>query len=757
MRRIFLSLLLIAAAHYLYAQYSVRGSVLSAESSQPVEMATIRLFAPVGGAWTDSVMITGVQTDYDGRFVIENVKNGSYHIMVSSVGFTEKIVPFTVQDKDVTLKTVRLSEMVQHLGEVEVQGKAAEMTVKGDTLEYNTAAYKVSENATVEELLKKMNGVEVDKEGNVTINGESIKAVRIDGKKFFGNDVQAATKNIPAEMIEKIQVIDEKSDMAKLTGFEDDDTERIINLQLKPDRKKGMFANVSGGLGADMVADNGKWFGYNKNFLSEDFRYNANLFMNILSGESQTTIIGGANNTNQLRTGRGRGFWASENSGITWAENLGVNTNIAGKNGWVYGGDAQVTHSYNDTRTKSEKEQWTNEFTYNQNDTSSKLSNTWDAKTRLEFEWNIDSLNSLIIKPEISYTRSNNNTYRAYDYFTNGDTTTVGRQNNNGLTSQIGANLRVIYNHKFNKPGRTITLNAYTTFNNSTGDSHNWSDNKSYTETPIASVNQWTDKLQNSLTYRLRTSYVEPIYKTNHFLELALTLAGSSRWSTKKQYTDSARTMLDADYSNSLKNIFFDEALEVNYRWVKKEFDLTAGIKFNPSQTQSTTTYGNGYIRDTLISVFNFSPNVSFRYNFGKKEFARIRYRGRTSQPTIEQMEPVKDNSNAMNEKIGNLNLVPSFAHNLFIMYSKYNQETMSSIMTGLRRDGQTLFADSKRESTSVVVERRCDVQHAFRQQTHAVPYAHLSRLQSACCICLSRDECRADCDNDRQQHMDTR
>ncbi|MBQ7210444.1 MAG: TonB-dependent receptor [Paludibacteraceae bacterium] len=684
MYMIFLSLLLSLSLSSLFAQYSVSGSVVSAESSQPVEMAAVRVFAPVDNVWSDSVMVTGAQTDYDGKFQIASLKNGNYRLVISSVGFKEHSVSITVRDKDLSLKTIRLQEMVQHLGEVEITGKAAEMTVKGDTLEYNTAAYKVSENATVEELLKKMSGVEVDKEGNVTVNGESIKGIRIDGKKFFGDDVQAATKNIPAEMIDKIQVIDEKSDMAKLTGFEDDDTERIINLRLKEDRKKGLFSNITGGLGADMLADNNKWFDYNKNFMSEDFRYNGSLFMNILSGESQTTIIGGANNTNQLRTGRGRGFWAQDNSGITWAENIGVNTNIAGKNGWVFGGDAQFTHSYNDTRTKSEKEQWTDEFTYNQNDSSSKISNTWDVRTRLEFEWKIDTLNSLIIKPEISYSNSRNNTYRAYDYFTNGDTTTIGLQNNTGLTKEIGANLRLIYSHKFLKPGRTLTLNAYTTFSNSVGDSHNKSDNISYTETSIAPVNQWTDKLQNSLTYRLRTSYVEPIYKTNHFIETVLTFAGTNRWSTKNQFADSARTNLDTEYSNSLKSIFFDESLELNYRWVKQSFDFTAGVRFNPSQTLSTTTYGNGLLRDTMISVFNVSPNVTFRYNFGKKEFARIRYRGRTNQPTITQMEPVKDNSNAMNERVGNLNLVPAFAHTLHLMYSKYNQDKMSSIMTGL-------------------------------------------------------------------------
>ncbi len=666
---------------FSYSQYSLSGHVQNKQSGELVEMATIRLFSYHG---SDSTLVQGAQTDFDGNFKLSNIKNGRYKLIVSSVGYREVVTPITVSDKDMHLRAIRLEETVEALAEVEVTGKAAEMTVKGDTLEYNTAAYKTQETDMVEDLLKKMNGVQVDSEGNVTVNGESITSIRIDGKKFFGNDVQAATKNIPADMIDKIQVIDEKSDMAKLTGFEDDDTERIINLKLKENKKKGIFGNFNAGAGADLIADNGKWFDYNKNFMSEDFRYNASAFLNLLLGESQTTIIAGANNTNEPRTGRGRGWWGGQNSGITWAENLGVNTNIAGKNGYLYGGDMQLNHSFNDTHTKSEKEQWTDDYTYQQNDTSSKQSQTWDAKARLEFEFQVDSMNKIILKPEISYTHNFDNSYKAYDYFRDNDTTTVGKQNNLGTSADIGAKLQLIYNHKFLKPGRTLTLNTNIDFSNTKGDSHNKSDNKSYISTPIASVNQWTLKTQNALSYAIRMSYVEPIWKTNHFLETAIRFQHSNRWSEKKQYNDSLHTMLDADYSNSLSNTFFSESVELNYKWIEQYFDLTAGIRFNPSQTLSKTTYGNGLLRDTTVAVYNFAPNVTFKYKFGKKEFARIRYRGQSEQPSITQMEPVKDNSNAMNETIGNLNLVPAFRHRINFMYSRYNEQRFSSITTGI-------------------------------------------------------------------------
>ena len=241
MRKIRIILLLLTVTTAIMAQKTLSGTILSKTDGDPIEMATVRLFAYNGA---DSTLVQGAQTYDDGLFILSNIRPGKYKLIVSSVGFNEHSQMVEMKNADLDLPSIRLAEQVQHLAEVSVQGRAAEMTVKGDTIEYNTAAYQVSETATVEELLKKMNGVEVDKEGNVTINGEEIKGVRIDGKKFFGDDVQTATKNIPADMIEKIQVIDEKSEMAKLTGFEDDETERIINLSLKKERKKGVFGKI---------------------------------------------------------------------------------------------------------------------------------------------------------------------------------------------------------------------------------------------------------------------------------------------------------------------------------------------------------------------------------------------------------------------------------------------------------------------------------------------------------------------------------
>lgn len=689
--------------------YEIAGKVVSNTDGSALEMSTIRLFRYNGA---DSTLVQGAQTDEEGRYTLRGIAAGQYKLYISNIGYKEQALNVNMQartakDNTLTMKTVRLQEDVMALQEVSVQGHAAEMTVKGDTIEYNTSAYKVGENAMVEDLLKKMNGVTVDKEGNVTVNGETITAVRIDGKKFFGSDVQSATKNIPAEMIEKIQVIDEKSDVAKMTGFEDDDTEHIINLTLKEDRKHGVFGKYTGSLGADMVTENGGWFNYGdpaygstsgelaKHFFEDDFRYNANLFTNILLGASQTTIIGSANNTNEVRMGRGRGgFGMDANSGITRSENLGVNTNIDfndrikksdNQTSLLLGGDVSLNHSNNYTLAETQKESYAGDYTYLNGDSLSKRSRVWDVNVRLELQYQIDSLNKLLIQPTLSYTGQNNLSNENYTYHREDSLINDGYQMQLDSMREISGGLKLTYNHKFLHPGRALTLVGKVNYGNTTGYNNTYAfDNL----TNSATVNQYTNKKNDNLSYSLRASYVEPIYQRNHLLEIAAEFSGRNRNSQKDQYSfdsESGDYAYDSVYSNRLSNRFYSEQLELNYRWVTKNSDLTVGARVLASQTHTTTYYGQVLHQDTLINVWNWSPTVNFKYKFGKKEFARIRYRGTVSQPTITQMEPVRNNSNAMNETVGNLGLQPAFRHNLMAMYSRFNQDKFSSIMTGIR------------------------------------------------------------------------
>ena len=258
MKKTFLLLTLLGLNLLAFSQHSIQSSVTDSKNYGAIEMATVRLLRA-----KDSTLVQGAQTNLKGDFILTKIKPGNYVLIISTIGYNDYVRNITMEKKDLILKTIQMTENIKLLKEVEVKGTAAQMVVKGDTLEYNASAFKTAENAVVEDLLKRMPGVEISSEGKITVNGQEIKKVRVDGKKFFGDDVEMTTKNLTADMIDKIQVLEQKSDMAQLTGFEDGDTERIINLTLKPNRRKGVFGNFTGGVGMDT---------------NDEVRYDGNMF-----------------------------------------------------------------------------------------------------------------------------------------------------------------------------------------------------------------------------------------------------------------------------------------------------------------------------------------------------------------------------------------------------------------------------------------------------------------------------------------------
>lgn len=672
MRKSFYTLLILTFITFqAIAQRSIQSSVYDSKNGLPLEMATVRLLKQL-----DSTLVQGVQTDVKGGFTLPKVKSGNYILVISTVGYLDHKRNISIDKKDLILKGIQLVENAKLLSEVEVKGTAAQMVVKGDTLEYNATAFKTPENSPVEELLKKLPGVEISAEGKITVNGEEVKKIRLDGKKFFDGDIEQATKNLPADMIEKIQVLEQKSDMALLTGFEDGDTERIINLTTKSNRRKGLYGNVNGGVGAD---------------INKDFRYDSNLSLNIMNGDSQTSINAGANNLNTARSSRGRGSWGGgANGGITTSQNIGLNNNTIINKNIKIGGDMTVNHANNYSDTESNRTSYLSETTYNDLSKNVSGNDKYEANARFELEWKIDSLRTLIVQPRFNYSTTNSYNTREYSYLTEGDSTSWGDSNNNGISSSVSGGLNVIYNRKFNsKKGRTLTTSFNTDFSQSDNDSYNLS-NKFTPDTTIH-IDQFTNNRSNRFSSNLRLSYVEPLWDYKNMLEIAVSASKTNTTSEKNQYSKDLNdkyTIFNNEYSNNFENEFFRETIELNYRYTEKDYNLMLGLNGEPSQTKNIRTYGNGLTRDTTYGVFNFAPSGRFQYNFGKKQFARIDYRGRTQQPSINQMQPVKNNNDLMSETVGNPLLNPAFSHSLRLMYSTFNDKTFSSFNTFLNAEG---------------------------------------------------------------------
>ena len=662
MKQILLSLtLFLSLSISTIAQHSIQSTVFDSKNGMPIEIGNVRLLRA-----TDSTFVTGGQTDVKGYFQLNKVFPGNYTLVISFLGYLDYRKNIIMDNKDLILKDIQLNENAKMLGEVEVYGTQAQMTVKGDTLEYNATAFKTPENSVVEDLLKRLPGVEVGSDGKITVNGEEIKKIRVDGKKFFGDDVEMATKNIPAEMIDKIQVLEQKSDMALLTGFEDNDTERIINLTTKPNRKHGVFGNITGGAGMD---------------LNKDVRYDGNGFVNIMNNDAQTAITAGGNNTNTTRSSRGRNGMGGPSGGITTTQNLGLNNNTTVNPQLKIGGDASLNHSANESITESNKESYLSGNSYTNHSFNTSHNENYSTNLRLEVEWKPDTLNTIVLQPTIGYNRSFSDSNNRYSYLTGTDTTSIGKSNNFGNGNSLDANLNIIYSHKFSsKRGRTLTTNLKSGVSQSNNESYNYSDKSTAGNT--TTVDQNTKNISNRYNVSVKMSYVEPLWNLKNLLETAVTLRSTNSISEKDQYKKDSLgnySVKDSTYSNNFKSLFYNETAEMNFRHIEKNYNFMLGIKGEPSQTYSTRLYENGASIPIDNEVFNFSPTARFQYYFAKKKFFRIDYRGSTDQPSISQMQPVKNNSNLMNERVGNPDLKPSYTDNFRIMFSAFNDQTFSS------------------------------------------------------------------------------
>lgn len=652
----------------LLAQHNIQGKVLDKKDESIIEAATIRLLNA-----KDSALVQGCFTDEKGFYNLKGIKTGNYILEVRFLGYLNQYRSFAMADKALILKNIYLDESQKTLKEVEVRGMTAQMAVKGDTIEFNTAAFKTADNAVVEDLLKKLPGVTVDADGKITVNGEEIKKVRLDGKKFFGDDVTMATKNLPVDMIEKVQVLDQKSEMSQLTGFEDDNTERIINLTTKPNRKKGVFGNIGAGGGVDKDGD---------------FRYDANAMVSIMNGEAQTAVIGGANNVNNQRSSRGRGgMTGGGGGGQVETQNIGVNNNTEVSKTFKVGGSGSYNHTNSNSESTSEKTNYLTDTTSNlTNSQTNRILDNHAANMRLELEWNMDTLTTMIVQPEINYSLSNSNSFNQYSNIEDQDSVSWGLSKNKSESDELSASMRLILSRKSSvKKGRTLTMNVFGSLSDSDSDGQNYSQKDQTSGSTV--VDQHTTNTSKSYSTEVRGSWVEPLWSQKDFMELSASFKSSIRSADKMQYNQDTQgdyTVLDSTYSNSFTNHFYNEALELKYRHQNQSYNYMLGFKAEPSQSKSVNDYLTGTDLNRTLNVINYAPTASFRYNFGRKKFARLEYRGTTNQPSIEQMQPVKNNNNLNSEVIGNMDLLPAFENSLRLMYSSFNQERYSSLSMGL-------------------------------------------------------------------------
>ena len=678
-----LMLLMILFSPMAFAQQSgvnVTGSVVEQGSDTPIEQATVRLLNV-----KDSAMVRGVVSARNGSFTLKNVKKGSYLLHITFIGYDPLYQPLQITGKKnpVNVGKLELSDGAIELGEAVVIGKAPEVTVRNDTVEYKADSYKVTEGSVVEDLLKKMPGVEVDSEGKITVNGKEVKKVMVDGKEFFSDDPKVASKNLPAKMIDKLQVLDKKSDMAQMTGFDDGEEETVINLTVKPGMKQGWFGNAYGGYG------------------SKD-RYEGNAMVNRFVNNDQITFMGGANNTNNMGFsdlastmfsgmggggGRRGGFGAG--SGITSSGNAGLNFSKEFKpDKLTLGGNTRYSHSDNDARSKSDRQNILpgDSSSY---DNSEAMSRTKSDNFGVDFrlEWKPDTMTQLIFRPSFSFSHSMNDNFSDATTLDNErDTVNTNKSSNYSESNGYNLNASIDFSRKLNNKGRVFSATL------SGGNSDSYSDGMNRSD--IVYFNQ-TDALKNSIidqrsrydnkgfNYRAYVSWVEPIGH-NNFIQATYSISQRKQEALKNVYNqdaDGIYNVLDSAYSQSYRNNFISQRASLSFKSQRAKFNYTIGLNLDPSYSSSENFVGDTTLSKITRKVVNLSPMAQFNYMFDKRTNLRIMYNGRTSQPSMTQLQPVADISDPTNITIGNPDLNPRYTNNVFIRFQQFTPEKQRAFM----------------------------------------------------------------------------
>ena len=678
-----LMLLMILFSPMAFAQQSgvnVTGSVVEQGSDTPIEQATVRLLNV-----KDSAMVRGVVSARNGSFTLKNVKKGSYLLHITFIGYDPLYQPLQITGKKnpVNVGKLELSDGAIELGEAVVIGKAPEVTVRNDTVEYNADSYKVTEGSVLEDLLKKMPGVEVDSEGKITVNGKEVKKVMVDGKEFFSDDPKVASKNLPAKMIDKLQVLDKKSDMAQMTGFDDGEEETVINLTVKPGMKQGWFGNAYGGYG------------------SKD-RYEGNAMVNRFVNNDQITFMGGANNTNNMGFsdlastmfsgmggggGRRGGFGAG--SGITSSGNAGLNFSKEFKpDKLTLGGNTRYSHSDNDARSKSDRQNILpgDSSSY---DNSEAMSRTKSDNFGVDFrlEWKPDTMTQLIFRPSFSFSHSMNDNFSDATTLDNErDTVNTNKSSNYSESNGYNLNASIDFSRKLNNKGRVFSATL------SGGNSDSYSDGMNRSD--IVYFNQ-PDALKNSIidqrsrydnkgfNYRAYVSWVEPIGH-NNFIQATYSISQRKQEALKNVYNqdaDGIYNVLDSAYSQSYRNNFISQRASLSFKSQRAKFNYTIGLNLDPSYSSSENFVGDTTLSKITRKVVNLSPMAQFNYMFDKRTNLRIMYNGRTSQPSMTQLQPVADISDPTNITIGNPDLNPRYTNNVFIRFQQFTPEKQRAFM----------------------------------------------------------------------------
>ncbi len=635
----------------------------------------------------DSNMVTGALTGEDGSFSIPVTSGGEYIVVFSSISYKSQYKNVSATGSTIEIGKIALRDDAQTLSEVEVKTIQNRGQQKGDTTQFNADAFKVNPDANAEDLVKKMPGITSDNEG-MKVNGEKVQKILVDGKPFFGDDPNAALKNLPAEIIDKVEVFDRMSDQAQFTGFDDGGEQKTINIVTKKGKNIGQFGRVYAGAGADE---------------NSETRYNAGAAINSFNDKQKVTLLLLSNNVNQQNFSlsdvsggvassgaQGRGA-TRRNGSMTSPTQDGISTtHAAGLNySDMWGKKLEVSGSYFFNYSDNRKSSVITRNIFSDDNLVYREANTDQLVNRnhrinLRLDYSIDSNNKLTFVPALNLqdNSSRNLLIGNNSHFDNVflSSTRSAAESDNYQYNFTGS---LLYQHKFRKRGRTISLNVQNQQNEKDIDGRYNSLNE-YIDS--SDINSNLDQLYTTygLSRKLgaNLAYTEPL---NKYSQLQVNYQPS--------YTENNSTKITNDYDHSLNeyndfnpnlsnkynNVYTTQRAGMSYRYRKENVNLSFGADAQESQLAGEQEFPYNY--HLSQSFRNILPNARFNYRISKSRNLRINYRSSTNIPDVSQLQEVVDISNPLQVRTGNFGLKQTFEHSIFARYGGFDAVTSKNIM----------------------------------------------------------------------------
>lgn len=671
----------------------LQGRLADLIDNKPLPGATLKL-TPLKDSNSHFDIISGDK----GFFRFTNLPKDSFMLQVSFVGYDKYEQIVYSKDSLTDIGTLFLPKTSKQLERVVVVSKTPPVQQAGDTVQYNASQYKVNPDATIEDMVKKLPGVTIDKSGTVTAHGEQVKKVTIDGRDFFGDDVTMALRNLPAEVVDKIQVFDRLSDQAQFTGFDDGNSVKAINIVTKGDMRNRQFGRVYAGYGTDD-------------------RYSAGGNISFFKNDRRISLVGLANNVNQQNFGtqdllgvtssggrggfgggnRGGGSFSGQNnflvgqqSGISKTNSFGINYSDK------WGSKFTVTGSYFFNNSNNSNNQLANRQTFLSADSALfyRANNLYSSanynnRINLRVEYKIDSFNSVLIIPSINFQNYKSwndlNAISAYDKsYSNLVNSSISNANITSSGCTMGNN--VLYRHAFTKKGRTLSFGLNTSINNKSGNNFQQSNNKYFNNglNRNDSLQQLADNLADGKTVSVNVAYTEPIGKQGQ-LQLNYNPSFTKNKADQETYlydfTGGKYSLFDTALSNKFDNTYNTQNAGISYRIGNRDKLFSIGMNYQYSKLSSDRQFP---VIGTVNKTFsNLLPNLFYRKKLSAKSNLHISFRSSVNAPSVTQLQDVINNSNTLQLSTGNPGLKQQYTNNLITRYTFTNTQK-----------GQTFFAN---------------------------------------------------------------